>query len=112
MSDVKANNLNSILSPQFQGEHSGAFNLEANSGSNMKLSRPKVSSADFTNALNNYTKYSNAESKKQLKAIDKDIYQRAKKEKDRHEFNFKRYFTIFGILGLLTAAITYFRRGK
>lgn len=112
MSDVQGNNLNIMLSPQFKGDDSNAFNLQAHTTSNMKLERPKITSADFTNALNNYTKYSNAESKKQLKAIDKDIYQRAKKEKDRHEFNFKRYFTIFGILGLLTAAITYFRKGK
>ena len=112
MSDVQTNNFNNLMSPQFTGDKSNALNLEAHTTSNMKLERPKVTSADFKNTLNNYSKYSHTESKKQLKAIDKDIYQRAQKEKERHEFNFKHYFTICGIVALLAGAIAYFRRGR
>lgn len=109
MSDIQSYN-NKLHSPPIKGEND--LKLEAHSTSNMKLERPKVTSADFTAALKNYSKFSHAESKQRLKAIDNDIYQRANKEKEKHEFNFKRYFTIFGILGILTAAFAYFRKGK
>ena len=110
MSEISAYNPNNQQTPALKGEDS--LILEAHTTSNMKLERPKVNSADFSAALTNYSKYSHAESKKHLKALDKDIYQHAHKEKEKHEFNFKRYFTIFGILGILTAAIAYFRKGK
>ena len=110
MTDFQTNNYNNILSPPFGGDDS--FMIEAHTTSNMKLEHPKVNSAEFNNALTNYNKYSHMEATKHLKEIDKDIYQRTHKEKSKHEFNFKRYFTIFGILGLLTAAIAYFRKGK
>jgi len=110
VTDIRTYNQNNNYSPAFLGEDGSI--IGAHTTSNMKLERPKVNSADFNIALNNYSKYSHLESNKQLKEINKDIYQRTKKEKGKHEFNFKRYFTIFGILGLLTAAITCFRRGK
>ena len=110
MSDVQTyNNIKPYPLP-LKGEDT--FLLEAHTTSNMKLDRPKVKSTDFSSALNNYNKYSHAESTKQLNAINNDIYQNTKKKKGSHDFNFKRYFTIFGILGLLTAAIAYFRKGK
>ena len=112
MSDINKYNNSNMLAPPFCGDNRSMYNLEAHTTSNMKLERPKVSSADFSSALNNYNKYSHLENSKHLNKIDNDIYKRAKKEKREHEFNFKRYFTIFGILGLLTAAFAYFRRGK
>ena len=110
MTELNTNGIDNRHSPPIKGD--GSYNLNAHTSSNMKLDRPKVNSADFNVALTNYSKFSHEEATKQLKAIDKDIYQRAKQEKEKHEFNFKRYFTIFGILGLLTAAIAYFRKGK
>ena len=110
MSKIPTYNLNNNTSLPFKKEDS--FNLEAHTTSNMKLERPKVSSDDFNIAIDNYNKYSHKEITKHLDDINKDVYQRAHKEKVNHDFNFKRYFTIFGILGLLTAAIAYFRKGK
>ena len=111
MTDIQ-NYSNNMLSPPIKGGESVSFNLDAHTTSNMKLERPKVNSADFNSAIKNYNKYSHLESTKHLQEINNDIYQRAHKEKEKHEFNFKRYFTIFGIIGLLTAAIAYFRKGK
>ena len=56
--------------------------------------------------------FSDKEATLKIKQINQDIYQGTKKEKSKHEFDTKRYFTFFGIIALLTAAFAYFRRGK
>ena len=45
-----------------------------------------------------------------MQSINTDIYEGAVKEKEKHEFSIKRYFTIFGIIALITAAIAYLRK--
>ena len=87
------------------------INIEAHTSNNMKVERPKVT-ANFLQSLPMNNKYSYKEADNQLRQINTDIYEGTKKEKSKHEFNAKRYFTIFGILALLTAAITCFRKGK
>lgn len=89
------------------------YNLDAHNSQNMKLDRPKVAAAEFTKNLpSNNMYYSHNEAKNKLAKLNNDIYQGTKQEKSKHEFNFKRYFTIFSILALLTAAFAYFRRGR
>ena len=87
------------------------FNIEAHTSNNMKVEQPKVT-ANFLQSLPVNNRYSYKEADNQLKQINADIYEGTKKEKSKHEFNSKRYFTIFGILSLLTVAITCFRKRK
>ena len=109
MSEIINNTNNSP--PIFKGDN--GLILEAHSSSKMKLDRPKVTDADFSQRLlTDKTAYSKKEADNRLKTLNNDIYQGAKKEKEKHEFNLKRYFSIFGILALLAAAIGYFRKGK
>lgn len=110
MSEVNNNGIN-YPPPAFKGDN--GLILEAHNSSNMKLKRPKITAADFSQKLlTDKTTYSKKEADKRLTVLNNDIYQGAKKEKDKHDFNFKRYFTIFGILALLAAAIGYFRKGR
>jgi hypothetical protein len=108
MSEVNNNSINYSLSTA-KGDN--GLILEAHNSPKMKLDRPKITAADFSQKLlTDKTSYSKKEADKRLKILNNDIYQGAKKEKDKHEFNFKRYFTIFGILALLAAALGYFRK--
>ena len=117
MTDIQQNYLNNIYpnSPPIRGvDSSGSaeFNLDAHTSSDMKVKRPKITVNDLSFAINEKKLFSDAEATKRIQSINTDIYEGAKKEKSNHEINFKRYFTIFGILALLTAAIAYFRKGK
>ena len=94
------------------GENNEAYNLEAHTSSNMKVKRPKVTPNDLALIQSGKKPFSDSEATKKIQSINTDIYEGAKQEKEKHEFNFKRYFTIFGIIALLTAAYAYFRRGK
>ena len=85
---------------------------DAHYSNNMKLERPKVFVSEFNSSLKNNNSYSLKEVIKRGDDINADIYNRTKKEKRNNEFNFKRYFTIFGILTLLTTAISYFCRNR
>ena len=88
------------------------FELEAHTSTNMKVKRPKVTPNDLALILPEKKPFSDKEATKKMQLINTDIYEGAKKEKEKHEFNYKRYFTIFGILALLTAAFAHFRKGK
>lgn len=116
MSDIQTYNINNpiLASPQIKGGDNKvqSYQLEAHNSKNMKVKRPKVSPNDLKLILQNKKPYSDAEATKRIQSINTDIYESAKQEKEKHEFNLKRYFTIFGILALLTAAIGYFRKGK
>ena len=103
-------NNSTINTPSFKGND--GLIIEAHSSDNMKLERPKVSANDMLINLPVQKSYNDKEASQRIKQINQDIYQGTKKEKSKHEFNLKRYFTIFGILGLLTAAIAYFRKGR
>ena len=86
--------------------------IEAHNSNNMKLDRPKVGPNDILITLPTQKSFSDRDATQKIRQINNDIYQGTKKEKSKHEFNLKRYFTIFGIIGLLTAAVAYFRRGR
>jgi len=104
--------LNPIYSkPQFKGAQD-QFIIEAHTTTNMKLGRPKVEPNDLNFVIPDKKVFSDSEATKKMQSINTDIYVDAKKEKEKHEFNFKRYFTIFGILALLMAAVTYFGKRK
>ena len=109
VTDPKINN-QIIRAPSFKGND--GLILEAHNSNNMKLDRPKVAPNDILTTLPTKKSFNDNEATQRIKQINKDIYQGTKKEKSNHEFNLKRYFTIFGILGLLTAAIAYFRKGR
>ena len=98
--------------PNFRAQSEGDFNLDAHTSSSMKVKRPNIQPNDLNIMLSNKPVFSDKEATKRMQAINTDIYEGAKKEKEKHEFNIKRYFTIFGILALITAAAAYFRRGK
>ena len=94
-----------------QGEqNNGLMSLEAHSSKNMKVKRPKITVNELTASLPVQKVFSDKEATKRMQAINTDIYEGAKKEKEKHEFNLKRYATIFGIITLLAAAIAYFRK--
>ena len=116
MSDIQTYNinnpsLNAASLPVIKGE-GVPLQLEAHTSCNMKVKRPKVTPNDISFTLPVHKTFSDSEATKRMQAINTDIYEGAKKEKEKHEFNIKRYFTIFGILALLTAAIAYFRKGR
>ena len=107
-------NNNGYYSPVAKGvdNTSGSYVLEAHHSNNMKVAPPRVSVNDITQILNENKRYSIKEANNRSEQINKDIYAGVEKEKENHEFNFKRYFTIFGIVALLTAFITYFSKGR
>lgn len=114
MSKIQTYNINNLDSLCFKGRDNPneAFNLEAHTSTNMKVKRPKVTPNDLVLVQTGKKPFSDAEATKKIQSINTDIYEGAKQEKEKHEFNFKRYFTIFGIIALITAAYTYFRKGK
>ena len=102
-----------IKTPSFRGNGDSSFNLDAHTSSNMKVERPKITVAEFSNQpLKINSKFSIKDANKKLNNINEDIAVNARNEKSKHEFDTKRYFTFFGIIALLTAAFAYFRRGK
>ena len=116
MTDIQTYNINNPISnsPQKYGDDSlsNSYQLEAHTSANMKVKRPKVTPNNLNLILPNKKPFSDTEATKKIQAINTDIYEGAVKEKEKHEFNLKRYFTIFGILALLTAAAAYFRKGR
>ena len=113
MNDVNLN-INSHNLPPIKGEELSPDiqNLEAQISKQMKVKRPKVSANNIKTMLPAQKTFSDREATKRIQAINIDIYEGAAKEKEKHEFNFKRYFTIFGIFALLAAAVSYFRKRK
>lgn len=88
------------------------YNLEAHTSTNMKVKRPKITPNDLAIILPQKKPFSDKEATKRMQAINTDIYEGAVKEKEKHEFNLKRYFTIFGIIALLAAVLGRSRKGK
>ena len=116
MTEIQTYNINNLNynHPSIRGGDNSqdSLNLEAHTSTNMKVKRPKVSPNDLTIILPDKKPFSDKEATKRMQTINTDIYEGTVKEKEKHEFNFKRYLSIFGIMALLTAAIAYFRRGK
>ena len=112
MNDMQNYNNYPVTNTPIKANENADFMIEAHTSANMKVKRPKVTVNELTNPLPVNKTFSDREATKRMQAINTDIYEGAKKEKEKHEFNLKRYFTIFGIFALLGAAITYLCRRK
>lgn len=111
MSDIQTYNYNNSP-PNFRSHGENGLNIDAHTSTDMKVKRPKITPNDLTVIPQTKPVFSDKEATKRMQAINTDIYEGAKKEKEKHVFNLKRYFTIFGIITLLTAALAYFGKGK
>ncbi len=79
--------------------------LEAHYSTETKVKRPKVVAAEAPAILPKHKLFSNKDADKKMQKINTDIYEGAKKEKTKNDFNKKLYFKIFGGITLLTAGI-------
>ena len=142
MNDIQQNKYSEKISSYTSGVNnsplSERYELKAHASDDMKAKRPNIHNNELPAIIPEKVIYSDYEANNKLRRINNEIYKEAKdgkdisqfklkplnmdifeqktvkenKENNKHGFNLKRYFTIFGIISLLTAAITYFRRGK
>ena len=79
--------------------------LEAHYSTETKGKRPKLVAAEAPASLPKQVLFSNQDADKRMQQINTDIYEGAKKEKAKNDFDKKLYFKIFGGITLLTAGI-------
>lgn len=79
--------------------------LEAHYSTETKVKRPKLVAAEAPASLPKQVLFSNQDADKRMQQINTDIYEGAKKEKTKNDFDKKLYFKIFGGITLLTAGI-------
>lgn len=79
--------------------------LEGHYSTETKVKRPNVTAAEAPAVLPRHTLFSEKEAKQKLNEINADIYEGAKKEKSKNEFNKSLYFKIFGGVALAAAGI-------
>lgn len=79
--------------------------LEAHYSTETKVKRPKLVAAEAPASLPKQVLFSNQDADKRMQQINTDIYEGAKKEKAKNDFDKKLYFKIFGGVTLLTAGI-------
>ncbi len=79
--------------------------LEAHYSTETKVKRPKLVAAEAPASLPKQILFSNQDADKRMQQINTDIYEGAKKEKTKNDFDKKLYFKIFGGITLLTAGI-------
>ena len=79
--------------------------LEAHYSTETKVKRPKLVAAEAPASLPKQVLFSNQDADKRMQQINNDIYEGAKKEKTKNDFDKKLYFKIFGGITLLTAGI-------
>lgn len=79
--------------------------LEAHYSTETKVKRPKLVAAEAPASLPKQVLFSNQDADKKMQQINTDIYEGAKKEKTKNDFDKKLYFKIFGGITLLTAGI-------
>lgn len=79
--------------------------LEGHYSTETKVKRPKVVAAEAPASLPKQVLFSNQDADKRMQQINTDIYEGAKKEKAKNDFDKKLYFKIFGGITLLTAGI-------
>ena len=79
--------------------------LEGHYSTETKVKRPKVTAAEAPASLPKRVLFSNEDANKRMQQINTDIYEGAKKEKAKNDFDKKLYFKIFGGVTLLTAGI-------
>lgn len=104
------NNINSTNELQPRTQLNGKKNPTNYTYADMKLERPKVNIVNAPVNIVSDNKFSYKEIQKRNDDINQDIYKGAKREKQKHNFDIKQFFTIFGILAILTAAFSYFKR--
>ncbi len=79
--------------------------LEGHYSCETKVKRPAMTVADAPVVLPKHALFSEKEAKQKIKALNTDIYEGTKKEKDKNEFNKSLYFKIFGGVGVAAAGI-------
>ena len=79
--------------------------LEGHYSTETKVKRPNIVAAEAPAILPKQKLFSNQDADKKMQQINTDIYEGAKKEKTKNDFNKKLYFKIFGGITLLTAGI-------
>ena len=79
--------------------------LEGHYSDELKVKRPKISVAEAPMTLPKNNVYSEKEAKQKISILNNDIYEGAKKEKSKKEFNKSLYFKIFGGVALFSAGI-------
>ena len=78
--------------------------IEAHYTTETKVKPPKIL-AEAPVTLPKQVIFSDTEASGKIQEINTDIYEGAKKEKKKHEFNKSLYFKLFGGAALLTAGI-------
>ncbi len=141
MNDIQQNNYTEQFSSYAQTANKNSqleqYELKAHESDSMKVKPPNVSHNELPALIPQKVVYSDYEANKKLERINNEIFKEANggmdisqfrlkplnedifvqktsenKENKKHGFNLKRYFTIFGIIALLTTAISYFCRRK
>ena len=79
--------------------------LDAHYSTETKVKRPKITAAEAPSALPKQVLFSNKDADKRMQQINTDIYEGAKKEKTKNDFDKKLYFKIFGGVALFSTGI-------
>ena len=79
--------------------------LEGHYSTETKVKRPNMVAAEAPMTLPKQVLFSNKDADKRMQQINTDIYEGAKKEKAKNDFDKKLYFKIFGGITLLSAGI-------
>ncbi len=79
--------------------------IEAHYSTNTKVKRSKLNAVEAPNKLPSRVLFSDRDAEQKMYSINTDIYQGAKKEKEKHDLNKKLYLKIFGGTILLGASI-------
>lgn len=89
------------------------LNIDAHYSNDMKVKRPSVNIAAAPQGYINNTKlFSEDEANKKVQEMNTDIYEKASKERAKHEFNSSLYFKIFGGVILGAAGIAGYNKIK
>lgn len=79
--------------------------LEGHYSCETKVERPAMTVAEAPTVLPKHALFSEKEARQKMRALNTDIYEGTKKEKEKHEFNRSLYFKIFGGIGIAAAGI-------
>ena len=116
MSDIQkitSNNYNSSNKIEVSSNvQNPDLNIQAHYSNNMKVKRTKrsVNSIPYVTLTNRLVTSKELDSR--MKTIDTDIYEGARKEQTKHDFNSGLYFKIFGSVAIATAIIACIRKFK
>ena len=82
-----------------------SFNIDAHYSTETKTEKPLIKAVEAPAVLPVHHLFSDKEASKKVQQINTDIYEGAKKEKEKSDFNKLTYFKILGGVTLLTAGI-------